>query len=326
MNALAPIGICTYTRIDKLKQTIEALKADFLATQSELFIFSDAPISGDEAKVEKVRRYIVSVQGFKKVTPVFQATNNPCGNTYNAYRSLTSRFGKSIFLEDDIVVSPYYLTFMNKALEIYENDPRVFSVGGYVPQGDFTASDGADTIFSKMYCPWGAGIWENRMSLSNDVDWTLLFSNYRNNLFLASQLSYLGKQVSSRFRRWCERGVQEHDFHRIGDLIMTITMIQKEMLTVLPRKSLVANVGLDSSGMHTSGEDAKRYEVLVDSKFYPERFSPNVTVTKSLDKEQYLLNSFSKKKKGFSRLYYLMLREVKNLKNRALNAKRQGGK
>lgn len=316
MNTLAPVGICTYTRIEKLRLAIDALKFDALAQQSELFIFSDAARTGDESKVDEIRRYISAVQGFKKVTPVFQEKNDPCANTYTAYRKLTSRFGKSIFLEDDIVVSPHYLTFMNKALDVYKDDLRVFSVGGYVPHGGFATGHNADTVFSKIYCPWGAGIWENRLRLSNIVDWTGFFSDHQNRRAVSSQLSYLGKQISGRFLRWCERGVQENDLYRVGDLIMTIIMMQQGMVTVLPRKSLVRNIGLDSSGMHTSGADSKRYEITLDSSFIPQRFASNAIVTKDLDKELYLLNSYSKKKSGLSRLYYLMSREIKYLRYR----------
>ena len=45
---LAPIGISTYSRIHHLQKTVEALKNNLLASQSELFIFSDAPKAGDE--------------------------------------------------------------------------------------------------------------------------------------------------------------------------------------------------------------------------------------------------------------------------------------
>ena len=39
---------------------------------------------------------------------------------------------KVIVLEDDMVVSPYFLEYMNEALEQFVDDNRVISVHGYV--------------------------------------------------------------------------------------------------------------------------------------------------------------------------------------------------
>jgi hypothetical protein len=39
--SLAPIGLSTYSRLLHLKQTIEALKANTLAKESDLYIFKE---------------------------------------------------------------------------------------------------------------------------------------------------------------------------------------------------------------------------------------------------------------------------------------------
>ncbi len=41
MYSLAPIALFVYNRIDHTKQTIQALQNNYLAKDSELFIFSD---------------------------------------------------------------------------------------------------------------------------------------------------------------------------------------------------------------------------------------------------------------------------------------------
>ena len=67
LNNLAPIGVFTYSRINHLRQTIEALKNNTLARESELYIFSDAAKPGDEDKILAVREYIHTINGFKSV-------------------------------------------------------------------------------------------------------------------------------------------------------------------------------------------------------------------------------------------------------------------
>ena len=58
---LAPIGVITYSRLQHLMQTIEALQRNTLAEKSELYIFSDGPKPGDEDKIRKVRDYIYTI-------------------------------------------------------------------------------------------------------------------------------------------------------------------------------------------------------------------------------------------------------------------------
>ena len=58
MLNLAPIAIGTYNRLSHLKLTIKALKLNDLAQLSSLYIFSDAPQSGDEEGVNKLRDYL----------------------------------------------------------------------------------------------------------------------------------------------------------------------------------------------------------------------------------------------------------------------------
>ena len=55
MTKLAPIALFVYNRFGTTKKTVEALKKNYLASQSELFIFSDgAKNSGSIESVKKV--------------------------------------------------------------------------------------------------------------------------------------------------------------------------------------------------------------------------------------------------------------------------------
>ena len=66
--ALAPIVLFTYNRPWHLMQTVSALLKNFLASESEIFIFSDGPKDeNDEAKVAEVRKYIKTIKGFKRI-------------------------------------------------------------------------------------------------------------------------------------------------------------------------------------------------------------------------------------------------------------------
>lgn len=66
---LAPIVLFVYNRPWHTKQTVEALQKNEFAKENELFIFSDAAKNENtEQKVNEVREYIKTIDGFKKVT------------------------------------------------------------------------------------------------------------------------------------------------------------------------------------------------------------------------------------------------------------------
>jgi len=71
---------------------------------------------------------------------------------------VVNKYGKVIVLEDDIVTSPFFLRFMNNALEFYEKEEKVWHISGYMFPINTTGLN--DTFFTKgMFC-WGWGTWE----------------------------------------------------------------------------------------------------------------------------------------------------------------------
>lgn len=76
---LSPIAFFCYNRPNHTRITLEALQKNHLASQSKIFIFSDAP-KNDDAKegVSAVRKYISSLDGFKSVEIVMREENYGC--------------------------------------------------------------------------------------------------------------------------------------------------------------------------------------------------------------------------------------------------------
>lgn len=70
---LAPIVLFVYNRLWHTQQTIEALKKNVFAAESELFIYSDTSNNeGNKLKVEEVRNYLKTITGFKQITIIEQ--------------------------------------------------------------------------------------------------------------------------------------------------------------------------------------------------------------------------------------------------------------
>lgn len=287
--SLAPIGICTYTRLNHLIQSIDALKANTLAQQSEIYIFSDGPRPGDEAKVQELRDYLKTVNGFKKVHLRLQPVNNMLENNANAHIHLATTHGKSIFLEDDIVTSPHFLEFINNGLERYESNKKVMSIGGYCHPISLPKNYPYDVFFSPIFCPWGVGTWRDRFELVDKVKnaW-----NGKKDPKLASDIKYIGKDLLRRYKSLCKENIKAADLLAKYDFVFTAAMVQHQMFTVLPRQSLIENIGFDGSGVHCNVKDT-RFARTVDASFRPVKFSDNATLNPVISRQLYLLSSFS---------------------------------
>ena len=73
---LSPILLFVYNRPSHTKRCIESLFVNSLAVESELFVYADG--AKDDAatnEVEEVRKYIRTLQGFKKVTIIERDEN-----------------------------------------------------------------------------------------------------------------------------------------------------------------------------------------------------------------------------------------------------------
>ena len=122
-----PVLLFVYNRPSHTQRCVEALLNNSLASESELFIYSDAAKDVTQQKaVNEVRKFIHSINGFKHITLIERTENwGLARNIIDGVTMQVNRFGRVIVLEDDLVVAPYFLQFMNDALEIYKDEPQV---------------------------------------------------------------------------------------------------------------------------------------------------------------------------------------------------------
>jgi hypothetical protein len=240
--AAAPIALFVYNRPSHLARTVAALKSNSLARESDLHVFSDAPRNEhDAATVRQVRSIIGNIDGFRSVTITSREEN------FGLARSITDgvsliceRHGRVIVLEDDMVVSPYFLQYMNAALELYEKEERVASIHGYIyPIG----ADLPETFFIRGADCWGWATWKRAWALYESDGARLLQELKRRRLEqdfdfegTHSFTKLLKDQVSGRNQSWAIR------WHASAFL--------QNKLTLYPGRSLVLNIGNDESGTH----------------------------------------------------------------------------
>lgn len=243
MNSnLSPIALFVYNRLVCLKQTVESLQNNKLADESELFIFSDAP-KGDanSDKVSEVRDYIKKLAGFKKITVIERDRNFGLAKSITSgVTELIDQYGKVIVLEDDLITSPYFLKFMNDALEEYESEDKVISIHGYIYP---VKSELPETFFLRGADCWGWATWKRGWELYESNGERLLRELQEKKLERVfdingaySYTKMLKKQVEGKNNSWAVR------WHASAFL--------KDKLTLYPGKSLVNHIGNDADATH----------------------------------------------------------------------------
>lgn len=245
---VAPITLFVYNRLSHTQQTVEALQKNELAKCSDLFIFADGAKSQESiAAVNDVREYIKTIGGFKSVNIVERDENFGLANSIiHGVTKLCNKYGKVIVVEDDLVTSPFFLRYMNDALDIYVNEPSVASIHGYWYTVD---REMPETFFLRGASCWGWATWSHAWNIFQEDGQKLLdeLKNKRltRSFDLDGTMNYtkmLKDQIKGKNNSWAIR------WHASTFLA--------NKLQLSPGSSLVRNIGFDGSGTHSGESDA----------------------------------------------------------------------
>lgn len=239
---LASIILFVYNRLEHTKKTINSLKENSLASESNLYIFSDGwKNDNDKIKVESVRALIKKTEGFKSVSIIEREENLGLANSIiRGVTEIISKSGKVIILEDDLVTSPYFLQYMNDALDLYQNEDKVISIHGYIyPVKKILP----ETFFVKGADCWGWATWKRGWDLF-EPDGKILLKKLRENKLCTAfnlggsvkNIRMLKKQIAHKNDSWA---IRWHAAAFVND-----------KLTLYPGNSLVLNIGADGEGTH----------------------------------------------------------------------------
>lgn len=244
----APVALFVYNRLNHTKQVLQALDENIDADKTDLFIFSDAPADDTEREnVKDVRAFIGRYGSYSKFKHVeisyAQKNKGLSASLIEGITQVINRYGRVIVLEDDHVTSPDFIVFMNKALDYYENDNRIWSISGFTPDLKIL-----NRYKNDVYCGcrgdcWGWATWKDRF---DRVDWEVKdyekfigdkkaqrrFNRGGLDMTPLLKMQQEGK-VNSWAIRWCYQEYLEN------------------MFTIFPRCSKVKNIGFDGTGTNS---------------------------------------------------------------------------
>jgi hypothetical protein len=253
---LAPIVLFVYNRPEHIRRTVESLLKNTLAAKSALYIFSDGPKNErDEQKVTTVRDYIKKLKGFGKIEIVFRDKNFGLANSViSGVTEVFGHYNEVIVLEDDIISSPSFLNFMNKALAFYQDNKSIYSLSGYPYPIKIPNTYSEDVFISYRASSWGWASWKDRWE---KVDWQVKdFNNFISDKNVQKLFERGGEdlipmlkaQMRGKIDSWAIRWSYAH--------------FKNDAYCLYPAVPLCKNIGTDKSGTHSSS--SKKLDVNLD--------------------------------------------------------------
>ncbi len=284
MQNLAPIALFVYNRPQHTERTVKFLQQNELASESRLFVFSDgAKSDADEEKVQEVRHLIQNIEGFKSVEVIESKENKGLANSViDGVTKLTNDYGQIIVFEDDLISSPFTLTYFNEALNRYRTEEKVMHIGAYMYP--LTGQDLPESFFYRAATSWGWATWQSAWAhFEPNIDALMkAFDKPKKTAFSIEHTMNFWRQMrqfkKGKNNSWAIRWYA--------------SIFLKGGLTLNPCQSLVNNIGHDGTGVHSGINDI--YNVIIN----PRPIQEFPTEIKENEKAYTAIKTFLQNRKG----------------------------
>lgn len=260
MNECAPICVSVYNRLDAFKECIAALKENALAIHSEIYIVSDASSRfKDDDIVKDVREFAAGITGFKKVNLIFREQNiGGFESILQAEKMILEKHQKIIFLEDDVIVSKSFLSFLNEALNRFKDDQAVFSISAYCPPVAYAPQWNNRVLNAPFHCPWGYATWLDRYKVINPR-----VNPYPQVIRDKALINYIAK-----YAPFMLEALREDYFNQAlcyADVRLSFQVLLHKMESLYPAFSLTRNIGMDGFGTRMPRNDELVKQLVYDN-------------------------------------------------------------
>ena len=243
INEWAPVALFIYKRPEHTRRTISSLQRCVGYADSPVFVFADGPAHPRDLREVQGTRALA--RSLLKDRAVFLERETNLGVDRSVIAGVTQlcdQFGRVVVLEDDDVVSPLFLQFLNRGLRQYEGEPRVMQVSGYmfdVPQ----LRQQNEAVFLPITTTLGWATWKRAWDHFDPAaeGWQarLQDAQAQRRFNLDGRFPYstmLARQMKRDVGAW--------------DIRWYYTVFARNGLVLFPPRTLVVNVGIDGSGTH----------------------------------------------------------------------------
>lgn len=245
MNSLAPICVFVYNRPKHTSNTLTALQNNLLASSSDLFVFCDGPknITNLEEvnSINETRSVVKNLKGFKSITIIETEHNKGLSQSIiNGITKIVNKYGTVIVIEDDILTSPYFLTYCNEALDFYKEENKVLAISGYrfPVKGKMPSS-----FFLRTGAVWGWATWQRAWNKFNF-----------NGEFLLNEIKVNKLEYEFDFCNSYDyvKLLEAHNLNKVNswDICWQASIFIQNGVTLFPGISFTKNIGQDGTGTH----------------------------------------------------------------------------
>lgn len=246
----APIAVFAYNRPLHTRRLFESLDNNPVFHSSPLHVYCDGPKHCEHARPVAETREVVRQKAPKDAKIIERNENLGLARSIiTGVTKLCEEYGRVIVLEDDLVLSPHALEFLNLGLEQYADEERVMHVSAYMYP---VLARFPSALFYREATCWGWGTWASAWErFDEDADRLVaeIDEQGRRSEFNINDSMYfyqmLCKQRDGTIDSWAIRWYA--------------SMFRAGGLALHPPYSLVQNLGFDGSGVHCNVDS--RFEV-----------------------------------------------------------------
>jgi len=280
MSHMAPIVLFGYDRPDHMRQALEHLACADGAIDSPLWILCDGPKPGaDPAHVLAVRALANEPEWTRKFASVrvqvSERNKGLASSIIGGVSTVMDAVGRAIVIEDDVLVAPDFLRFMNDCLDFYQADQNVGSVTGFSPLAEPPVGYTPDVMAIPRNCSHGWATWVDRWQ---KVDWGAEDADkLSQDSALRRRFNAAGNDRFDRLQRQLAGKIDSWSI-RFG-LWQTLS----DRFTIYPIHNRVRNIGFDGSGVHTRrGQDVNANALIKARPYRLEPVTPNPAVIRQV--------------------------------------------
>lgn len=250
INVLAPIVLFTFKRPEHARRTLESLAKNPEFESSTLFVYCDgARNEAESVQVEETRKLVRDWPHPNKT--IFERDRNwgLANSIIDGVTHQCNAHGSVIVLEDDMVVSKFFLNYMNTALLKYQDDDRVISIHGWLFPTDKYLPE---TFFLLGADCWGWATWRRGWKIFNS-DGQYLFNELKRRKLTRT----FDCNGAYQFTKMLEGQIKGNNDSWAVRWYASAFLAGK--FTLYPGRSLVHNIGNDNSGTHC--DESGKYDV-----------------------------------------------------------------
>jgi len=243
-----PVLLIIFKRLDTTEKVFESIRK---VRPTKLYIAADGPRAdkpGEAEQTQATRDIVKRVDWDCEVKTLFHDQNMGCGvGPAKAISWLFENEETGIILEDDCLPSQSFFWFCQEVLERYRHDTRVMQISGVNPLKGWVRDPDYDYYFSEAGITWGWATWRRAWKL---YDYTI--PNFR---------EVMDKRYIESFHLYREKvdwmiNCMEEAYQRLPtvswwDFQWEFTKFSNSGLSIVPRVSLIKNIGFGEDATHT---------------------------------------------------------------------------